>query len=183
MAGTLSVTEAVGKVVNNIKKKYGRRTNQEDQLLGCRSEKLVWLELVKKERLQANEQRGNKYGSEDSSVTRTPLAYADLFKVEEGKKEIKMILIEGDAGIGKTTFCIAVCEDWADGKIFQDWFSCTLAATYLVCESNLRCYMVPYDVPNAWFVWISFVHQFWRHLLILSFLAFPGYRWYACTYK
>ena len=25
----------------------------------------------------------------------------------------------------------------------------TLAATYLVCESNLRCYKVPYDVPNV----------------------------------
>ena len=25
----------------------------------------------------------------------------------------------------------------------------TLAATYLVCESNLLCYKVPYDVPNA----------------------------------
>ena len=25
----------------------------------------------------------------------------------------------------------------------------TLAATYLVCESNLQCYKVPYGVPNA----------------------------------
>ena len=154
MAGTLSVTEAVDKFVNNIKKKYkGRRIIQEDQLLGCKLEKLVRLELVKKKRLQASEQRGNKYGSEvrldldwlelfrlelekqlqaseqrgnkygseDSSVTRTPLAYADLFKVEKGKKEIKTILIDGDAGIGKTTFCIAVCEDWANGKIFQEF--------------------------------------------------------------
>ena len=30
----------------------------------------------------------------------------------------------------------------------------TLAATYLVCESNLQCYKVPYGLPNAWFVWI-----------------------------
>ena len=121
MAGTLSVTEAVDKFVNSIKKKYkGRRIIQEEQLLGCRSEKLIRLELVKKKRLQASEQRGNR-GSEDSKVTRTPLAYADLFKVEEGEKEIKTILIDGDAGIGKTTFCIAVCEDWADGKIFQEF--------------------------------------------------------------
>ena len=32
-----------------------------------------------------------------------------------------MILIDGDAGVGKTTFCIAVCEDWANGKIFQQF--------------------------------------------------------------
>ena len=25
----------------------------------------------------------------------------------------------------------------------------TLAATYLVCESNFRCYKVPYDILNA----------------------------------
>ena len=31
----------------------------------------------------------------------------------------------------------------------------TLAATYLVCESNLRCCKVTCGVPNAWFVWIS----------------------------
>ena len=30
-----------------------------------------------------------------------------------------------------------------------------LAATYLVCESNLRYCNIPYDIPNAWFVWIS----------------------------
>ena len=42
---------------------------------------------------------------------------------------------------------------------YGSWFVCpglsvclsviTLAATYLVCESNLRCYKVPYGVPNA----------------------------------
>ena len=31
----------------------------------------------------------------------------------------------------------------------------TLAATYLVCESKLQCYKVPYGVPNSWFVCIS----------------------------
>ena len=31
----------------------------------------------------------------------------------------------------------------------------TLAASYLVYESNLRCCKVPYGVPNVWFVWIS----------------------------
>ena len=31
----------------------------------------------------------------------------------------------------------------------------TLAATYLICESKLRCCKVPYGVPNTWFVWIS----------------------------
>ena len=42
---------------------------------------------------------------------------------------------------------------------YGSWFVCLsvtmLAATYLVCESNLRCCKVPYGVPNSWFVWNS----------------------------
>ena len=30
-----------------------------------------------------------------------------------------------------------------------------LAAIYLVCESKLQCYKVPYGVPNGLFMWIS----------------------------
>ena len=115
MEHTLSVTEAMKKFVTNIKKKYkGRRLIHEEQLLCCSSEKLVRLELVERERLQPSEQRG-------TGDNKTPLAYTDLFKVESGKKEIKTILIDGDAGIGKTTFCTALSESWANGEILQEF--------------------------------------------------------------
>ena len=118
MASTLSVAEVVTKFLTSIKKKYkGRRLIHGEQLLSCRSEKLVRLELVKRERLQPSEQRG----SGDNRVIRTPLAYADLFKVESGKKEVKTILIDGDAGIGKSTFCTSISEKWANGEIFQEF--------------------------------------------------------------
>ena len=32
---------------------------------------------------------------------------------------MRKVLVEGDAGIGKTTLCIALSEDWANGKLFQ----------------------------------------------------------------
>ena len=127
MEHKLSVTEAVKKFVTNIKKKYRERTLiREEQLLCCRSEKLVRLELVERERLQACEQRGINDRKvhkplTDNEVVRKPLAYADLFKVESGKKEIRKILIDGDAGIGKTTFCTIVSEKWANGEIFQQF--------------------------------------------------------------
>ena len=118
MASTLSVAEAVTKFLTSIKKKYkGRRLIHGEQLLSCKSEKLVRLELVERERLQPSEQRG----SGDNRVIRTPLAYADLFKVESGKKEVKTILIDGDAGIGKSTFCTSISEKWANGEIFQEF--------------------------------------------------------------
>ena len=118
MENTLSVTEAVDKFVTNTKQKYkGRILIDEEQLLCCRSEKLVRLELVERERLQGSEQRG----SGSNKVVKTPLAYTDFFKVENGKKKIRKILVEGDAGIGKTTFCITISEKWANQEILQEF--------------------------------------------------------------
>ena len=74
--------------------------------------------------------------------------------------------------------CVSVC-------LLTD----SLTATYLVCESQAQCYMIVYGYPNACIVWISqtrerFVGQFWRHLLILSFLTSLGPALcYDFTYK
>ena len=104
-----------------MKGKYQeRRINREEQWPPCHADKLVRLELVKREKgegYSANTQRG----SEKKVVKRTPLAYGDLFKVESGKRRVRKVLVEGDAGIGKTTLCIAVSEDWANGKLFQQF--------------------------------------------------------------
>ena len=40
--------------------------------------------------------------------------------------------------------CMCVCLSVAE-----------LTATYLVCESKMRCYKVPYGIPTTCFVWIS----------------------------
>ena len=118
MEHSLSITEAVEKFVTHIKRKYvERQVSDEDELLRCNSEKLVRLTLVERERLQARKQRGH---DDNNEVVRTPLAYADIFKVQGGKK-VKKVLVEGDAGIGKITFCTAVSEKWANGEILQEF--------------------------------------------------------------
>ena len=117
--------EDVRKFGTSIKKKYQeRRINCEKQWPPCHSNKLVRLELVEREKgegYSANAQRGR----EDEGAKRTPLAYGDLFKVESGTEEpvrkVRKVLVEGDAGIGKTTLCISVSEDWANGKLFQQF--------------------------------------------------------------
>ena len=113
--------EDVSKFVTSIKKKYQeRRINCEKQWPPCHSNKLVRLELVERDKgegYSANAQRGR----EDKGAKRTPLAYGDLFKVESGKRPVRKVLVEGDAGIGKTTLCISVSEDWANGKLFQQF--------------------------------------------------------------
>ena len=118
----LSINEAMKKFVTGIKRKYKeRRVNREKQWPPCKSEKLVRLELVETERMQyyyAVEQRGKE---SKVTVRRTPLAYSDLFTVESGKKPVRKILVEGDAGIGKTTLCTALSEEWANESIFQEF--------------------------------------------------------------
>ena len=48
------------------------------------------------------------------------IAYGDLFKVENGKN-VGKVLVEGSAGIGKTSFCISISKDWANGELFQEY--------------------------------------------------------------
>ena len=104
-----------------MKKKYiDRLINREKQWPPCHCNKLVKLQLVEREKGEgycANIQRGR----EDKTVKQTPLAYGDLFEVERGKKPVRKVLVEGDAGIGKTTLSIALSEDWAREKLFQEF--------------------------------------------------------------
>ena len=113
---------------SSIKRKYQERlNNHEKQWPPCHSDKLVRLELVEREKgegYSAKQQRGkeDRYGGrEDKGIKCTPQVYGDLFKVESGKRPVRKVLVEGDAGIGKTTLCIAVSEDWANRKLFQQF--------------------------------------------------------------
>ena len=117
-------------VATSIKKKYQERLiHREKQWPPCHSSKLIRLELVERNRgesYSANTQRGRenrgKISMENEKVAmRIPLAYGDLFKVESGKKPIRKVLVEGDAGIGKTTLSISVSEGWANGRLFQQF--------------------------------------------------------------
>ena len=107
--------------MTTTKKKYRERLiNREKQWPVCRTNRLVRLELVargKGENYFGSQQRGSTVGNK-----RTPLAYDDLFK-DRGKTDqpVRTILVEGDAGIGKTTFCTSLSEDWANGKLLTQF--------------------------------------------------------------
>ena len=118
---------------NNIKKKYREKLiNREQQWPHYHGEKFISLNLVEGERDQkvlisrefscqmsvfSKEQREE----ENVQLKRSPIEYADLFKVEAKKKSIRKVLVEGDAGIGKTTLCTTISEDWANDKLFQQF--------------------------------------------------------------
>ena len=103
------------KFVPRMKKKYkDRLINRENQWLTLHSNKLVRLQLVQKKK---GEGCSAQRGREDKTVKRTPLAYGELFKGDRVRK----VLVEGDAGIGKTTLSISLSEDWARGELFQEF--------------------------------------------------------------
>ena len=112
---------AVKKFITRIRPKYNeRRINRETQWPPCESKKLVRLELVEGEQRQGYS-AGQTRGRGNKPVKRSLLAYSDILKAKDDKKTVRKVLVEGDAGIGKTTFCTAVSEDWANKKLFQEF--------------------------------------------------------------
>ena len=111
-----SMNPNVERFATSLKKKYKCRLINREKQWPCRqSSKLVQLQLVHREGSSTSIQGGK----EDK---RTPLAYCDLFKGESGKAEpVRKVLVEGDAGIGKTTLTISLSEDWACDKFFTEF--------------------------------------------------------------
>ena len=114
------------KFVASLKKKYRER------LLNCAKqwppvsvEKLVNLRLVEAKKKEGFRAGLPQHGAHNNKVKRTPILHCDLFKVEEGKKPVRKLIVEGNAGIGKTTLCTMLTEEWAKGKIFTQ-FDCVL---------------------------------------------------------
>ena len=84
----------------------------------CQLSNIVSLELV--EGLQYSSNRSTNERGNISEGVHVP--YSSLFKGDHDRKECsKRILILGEAGIGKTILCASIAEDWANGKLFQDF--------------------------------------------------------------
>ena len=56
-----------------------------------------------------------------SAILRCSLAVTgDLFVNKHSKTPVRRVLVEGDPGIGKSTFCCKLCYDWSAGKTEYD---------------------------------------------------------------
>ena len=112
------------KVVTRLKKKYRERLiNRENQWPPCVSHKPIVLKLVEQsvESSIYCERSRDQRQQNVHAIQRTLLNYDDIFKVKRGEKPIRKVLVEGDAGMGKTTFCNSIAEDWSNGKLFQQF--------------------------------------------------------------
>ena len=104
--------------VTNIKKKFNSSHGKQWPPYHSKEEVSSRLKLLVRDK-GVFHQQGDQEGS---VVLQSSLAYSDLFKVKpSGKKPVRKVLVEGDGGIGKTTFCTSICKDWASGKLFQQF--------------------------------------------------------------
>ena len=56
---------------------------------------------------------------DDILQKKTPINLENIFSNCGTKK--KLILMEGAPGSGKSTLCLHVCQEWAEGRLFQEY--------------------------------------------------------------
>ena len=103
------------KISSLIRKTYiDRQENRDLQWPPCFAEKLVKLELHQEVyNVYYNKQRrGERY----SSSNREQVGYDGIFESKPSGRKVKKVLVEGDAGIGKTTLCTSISVEWAQKK-------------------------------------------------------------------
>ncbi|XP_064399925.1 NACHT, LRR and PYD domains-containing protein 3-like isoform X2 [Halichondria panicea] len=112
--------------VEGLKEAYRERLfNMEEQWPPVRGDKLIKLHLVEAEKEEGFRAGLPQPGAPNEKVKRTPILHENLFKIKEGKKPEKKLIVEGNAGIGKTTLCTMLAEGWAEGNILTQ-FDCVL---------------------------------------------------------
>ena len=116
----------MNKFVASIRKKYRERLLQhEKQWPPVRGDRLIQLQLVETDKTEGYRAGLPRHGAPNDKVKRTPILHGNLFKIEEGKKPVRKLIVEGNAGIGKTTLCTMLTEEWANGEILTQ-FDCVL---------------------------------------------------------
>ena len=79
------------------------------------------LQLVEREAYVSQRQENDLSQNDKKEVKHTPIKCSELFESKSGEKEIQSVLLEGHAGIGKTTFCTILTEDWSKEEILQQF--------------------------------------------------------------
>ena len=137
--------EAMDEFVTSLKESYGeRQLICEEQWPPVRGDRLINLQLVEADKTEGF--GGRSFEEKDKC---TPILYSDLFKADNGKKPVRKLIAEGNAGMGKTTLCTMLAEEWAEGKILTQ-FECTLllplrdcSIVAATCLSNLMAFYHP----------------------------------------
>ena len=104
--------EEIQRVAEEVKRYYEINLCQ-IQANPLNTELTVKLEQIFTNLTLMEEDKGTKH--------KTPLLYDDLLKTKVNGNYPKRLLVEGEGGVGKTTFCAKIAWDWIHGKGYQDF--------------------------------------------------------------
>ena len=114
--------EHMSEFVENLRETYReRQLATEEQWPPVSSDKLINLQLVEADKKEGFRGGLPQHGAGGEKTKRTPILYDDLFRVEEGKKPVRKVIVEGNGGMGKTTLCTTLSERWAEGKMLTQF--------------------------------------------------------------
>ena len=106
--------EIPGHIISQVRKKYSTITSAYKRQCPCLLRNIASLELIEG---CPNDERGSCNG------LLVHLPYSSIFKRDHDRKDggNKRILVVGEAGIGKSVLSALIAEDWANGKLFQEF--------------------------------------------------------------
>ncbi len=132
---SLTMNEEINEFVESLKEAYRyNRLRDQERWPPVRGERLINLQLVEANKIEGfggktkNSRHNNKQPEDDKDKQhendkdkRKSILHTDLFKIDSGKKPVRKIIVEGNAGIGKSTLCAMLAEGWAEGEILTQF--------------------------------------------------------------
>ena len=110
------------KILTKIRSKYLNISKRQLNQYPFHMKKMATLELVSTEHTKSTEHSKDTDKRDEVCVShQVRINYCDLFKRHNDSKKV-VILIEGEAGIGKTILCTLIVDDWANGRHFEEFF-------------------------------------------------------------
>ena len=110
----------IDEIKGNLQQIYIERlVITDEQWPPVRGNKLINLKLFMAEKSEGFNAQGEK--DKQQEVKRTPILYKNLFSAKEDQSPIRKVLVEGNAGTGKTTLCVMLTEGWAKSDILTQF--------------------------------------------------------------
>ena len=112
MYNNIAIIEKYKKFLRNY---YQDPLPHDDKLLPASNRKRGYIELaiIAKDDETSTEAEESSYHSPNSEIANPTVALSDILKLDKDSKPVKLVLIEGTSGFGKSSLAWQVCHKWA----------------------------------------------------------------------
>ena len=138
----------VGKYKNFLKKYYQDPLPHDDKLFFLNKKReYVELAIIEKDYETSTEFKAEDSPNSIKKIANPTVALKDLLKHDKDGKTVKLVLIEGTSGIGKTTLAWQICHKWAELDSDEDFELVILVRLRKKRAQNATTLMdlLPYD--------------------------------------